>query len=86
MPADPGNFVPEIGSMEQKKCPSGTDQELSGQTECIDIERPLWLSILIFGIPAIVLGTMVILYLANKKKTSGYGKGKAYMYSEDLRK
>ena len=86
MPAQPGNFVPEAGSAEQTKCPSGTDQELSGQTGCIDIERPLWLSILMFGVPAIVLGTMVVLYFANKKKISGYGKGKSYLYSEDLRK
>ena len=86
MPAEPGNYVPEAGSAEQTKCPSGTDQELSGQTECIDIERPLWLSILMFGIPAIILGTMTVLYIANKKKTSGAGKGKAYMYSEDLRR
>jgi len=86
MPADPGNFVSETGSTEQTKCPSGKEQELSGQTGCIDIERPLWVTILMFGVPAIVLGTMAILYVANKKKTGSGGRGKAYMYSEDLRK
>ena len=44
------------------------------------------MTILMFGVPSIVLGTMAILYIANKKKTSGGGRGKAYMYSEDMRK
>ncbi|HIG34196.1 MAG TPA: hypothetical protein EYQ11_04900 [Candidatus Poseidoniales archaeon] len=86
LPADPDNYVSETGSTEQSKCPSGTDQELTGQTGCIDIERPLWLTILMFGVPAIVVGTMAVLYIANKKKTEGGKRGKAYMYSEDIRK
>jgi len=86
LPADPGNFVSETGSTEQTKCPSGTEQELSGQTGCQDIERPLLLTILMFGVPAIILGTMAILYIANKKKSGSSGRGKAYMYSEDLKK
>jgi len=85
-PSDPGNFVSEAGATEQKKCPKGQEQELSGQTGCTDIERPLWLTIVIFAVPAIVLGTMAVLYLANKKKTGAGGRGKAYMYSEDLRR
>ena len=44
------------------------------------------MTILMFGVPAIVLGTMAVLYFANKKKGGGGGRGKAYMYSEDLRK
>ena len=86
LPADPGNYVSETGSAEQTKCPSGKEQELSAQVSCTDIERPLWLSILMFGVPSILLGTMAILYIANKKKTGPGGKGKAYMYSEDIRK
>ncbi len=86
LPADPGHFVSETGSTEQSKCPSGKEQDLAGQTGCVDIERPLWITILMFGVPAVVLGTMAILYIANKKKTGSIGKGKAYMYSEDIRK
>ena len=86
LPADPDNYVSEAGATEQKACPSGTNQELSGQSGCVDIERPIWMTILMFGVPSIVLGTMAILYIANKKKTSGGGRGKAYMYSEDMRK
>lgn len=86
LPADPDNYVSEAGATEQKTCPSGTNQELSGQSGCVDIERPIWMTILMFGVPSIVLGTMAILYIANKKKTSGGGRGKAYMYSEDMRK
>tara|TARA_X000001036_G_scaffold59712_1_gene49620 strand:- start:1325 stop:1459 length:135 start_codon:yes stop_codon:yes gene_type:complete len=44
------------------------------------------MSILIFGVPAIVLGTMSILYFSNKKKSVDDGRKKAYMYSEDMRK
>ena len=86
LPADPDNYVSEAGATEQKACPSGTEQELGGQTGCTDIERPIWMTILMFGVPAIVLGTMAILYIANKKKSGGGGRGKSYMYSEDLRK
>ncbi|MGB1461386.1 MAG: hypothetical protein ACPG9Q_00580 [Candidatus Thalassarchaeaceae archaeon] len=86
LPADPGNYVSEAASTEQRKCPSGQEQELGGQVSCIDVERPLWMSILMFGVPAILLGTMAILYISNKKSTGSSGKGKAYMYSEDIRK
>jgi len=44
------------------------------------------MTILMFGVPAIVLGTMAILFVANKKKSAGGGRDKAYMYSEDTRK
>ncbi len=83
-PAQPGNFVPNAGATEQSKCPGGQEQELSGQASCVDVERPLWLSLLIFGVPSIILGTMAILYISNRKKGGGGGRGKAYMYSEDL--
>ena len=86
LPADPGNYVSEAASTEQSKCPSGQEQELSGQVSCIDVERPLWMSILMFGVPAILAGTMAILYISNKKSTGSSGKGKSYMYSEDIRK
>ena len=85
-PAESGSFVSETGATEQSSCPSGTEQEQGGQTACIDIERPLWMSILMFGVPAIVLGTMAMLYVANKKKSAGGSRDKAYMYSEDIRK
>ncbi len=85
-PSDPGHFVEEAGAVEQMKCPSGYEQELTGQTACEKIQRPLWLTILMFGVPAIVLGTMAALYIANKKKKGAGGRGKAYMYSEDLRR
>jgi len=39
-----------------------------------------------FGVPSIVVGTMAILYIGNKKKSEGGQRGKAYMYSEDIRK
>tara|TARA_B100000965_G_scaffold166691_1_gene138939 strand:- start:438 stop:680 length:243 start_codon:yes stop_codon:yes gene_type:complete len=78
--------VEEAGAVEQMKCPSGYEQELTGQTACEKIQRPLWLTILMFGVPAIVLGTMAALYIANKKKKGAGGRGKAYMYSEDLRR
>ena len=44
------------------------------------------MTLLMFGVPSIVLGTMAILYISSKKKSGGGGRGKAYMYSEDLRK
>ena len=50
------------------------------------MERPLWMSILMFGVPAILAGTMAILYISNKKSAGSRGKGKAYMYSEDIRR
>ena len=46
----------------------------------------MWMSILMFGVPAILAGTMAILYISNKKSTGSRRKGKAYMYSEDIRK
>ena len=66
--------------------PVWTRAELSGQVSCIDVERPLWMSILMFGVPTILAGTMAILYISNKKSTGSSGKGKSYMYSEDIRK
>jgi hypothetical protein len=44
------------------------------------------MSILMFGVPAVVLGTMAILYFSNKQKSADNGRDKAYMYSEDIRK
>tara|TARA_B100000945_G_C20404905_1_gene609436 strand:+ start:877 stop:1254 length:378 start_codon:yes stop_codon:yes gene_type:complete len=82
--AQPGNFVPNAGATEQTECPGGQEQELGGQASCVDLDRPLWLSLLIFGVPSIVLGTMAILYISNRKKGGGGDRGKAYMYSEDL--
>ncbi len=84
--ADTGHFVSEAGSAEQTKCPSGEEQVNRGQTVCTKIERPLWMTILMFGVPAIVLGTMAILYISSKNKSGGSGRRKAYMYSEDLKK
>ena len=81
--AQPGNFVAEEGATEQTQCPSGQEQEYSGQTECNDVERPLLLTLLIFAVPSVVLGTMAVLYISGRKKEGG-GRGKAYMYSEDL--
>ena len=86
LPADPGHFVSEAGATGQSPCPSGTEQELGGQIECVDIERPLWMTVLMVAVPAVVLGTMAILYISNKKKSSGGGRGKAYLYSEDIKK
>ena len=81
--AQPGNFVAEEGATEQTQCPSGQEQEYSGQTECNDVERPLLLTLLIFAVPSVVLGTMAVLYISGRKKEGG-GRGRAYMYSEDL--
>ena len=39
-----------------------------------------------FGVPAILVGNMAILYISNKKGTGSSGKGKSYLYSEDIRK
>jgi hypothetical protein len=83
-PADPGNFVSETGATEQSACPSGTEQELSGQTGCIDVERPIWMSILMFGVPAIVLGTLAIMYFSNKKKSDEGDGRRSYKSTEDL--
>ena len=83
-PADPGSFVSETGAIEQSACPSGTEQELSGQTGCTDIERPIWMSILMFGVPAIVLGTLSIMYFSNKKKSDDGDARRTYMSTEDL--
>ena len=82
--AQPGNFVADEGATEQTQCPSGQEQEYSGQTECNDVERPLLLTLLIFAVPSVVLGTMAVLYISGRKKKEGGGRGKAYMYSEDL--
>ena len=85
-PADSGHFVSEAGAAEQTKCPSGEEQQMMGQTACTKVERPLWMAILMYGVPAVVFGTMAVLYISSKKKSGGGGRGKAYMYSEDLRK
>ena len=84
--AEPGYFVDETGSTKQTKCPSGQEQAMSGQIECNKIERPLWMSILMFGIPAVVLGTMAVLYISNSRKGKGRTKDKSYMYAEDISK
>jgi len=84
LPADPDNFVSETGATEQTACPSGTEQELSGQTGCTDIERPLWMTILMFGVPATVLGTLAILKFSNKKESDEGRGGRSYMTTEDL--
>lgn len=84
--ADPGYFVDEAGSTKQSKCQSGYEQEMSGQIGCTKIERPLWMSILMFGIPAVVLGTMAVLYISNSRKSKGRTKDRSYMYAEDIRK
>ncbi len=84
LPADPDNFVSETGATEQTACPSGTEQELSGQTGCTDIERPIWMSILMFGVPAIVLGTLSIMYFSNKKGSDDGNTRRAYKSTEDL--
>ena len=81
--ADPGNFVDQQGATEQTPCPSGQEQEFSGQSECTDVERPLLLTLLMFAVPSVVLGTMAVLYISGRRKEAG-GRGKAYMYSEDL--
>ncbi|HJM13465.1 MAG TPA: hypothetical protein QF641_03120 [Candidatus Thalassarchaeaceae archaeon] len=83
--ADTGHFVQEAGSTEQTRCPSGEEQELSGQSECVKIERPLWMVILMYAIPAVVGGTMAVLYISNKKKGAGGSKERSYLYSEDVR-
>jgi hypothetical protein len=44
------------------------------------------MTVLMVAVPAVVLGTMAILYISNKKKSSGGGRGKAYLYSEDIKK
>tara|TARA_B100000029_G_scaffold412677_1_gene415397 strand:+ start:982 stop:1122 length:141 start_codon:yes stop_codon:yes gene_type:complete len=44
------------------------------------------MTILMFAVPSVVLGTMAILYISSKQKSGGGRRGKAYMYSEDLRK
>tara|TARA_B100001996_G_C18352594_1_gene474580 strand:- start:4 stop:462 length:459 start_codon:yes stop_codon:yes gene_type:complete len=84
LPADPDNFVSETGATEQTACPSGTEQELSGQTGCTDIERPIWMSILMFGVPAIVLGTLSIMYFSNKKGSDDGDSRRSYKSTEDL--
>lgn len=84
--AEPGYFVEEAGSIKQTKCPSGYDQEDGGQAECNKIERPLWMTVLMFGVPAVVLGTMAVLYISSSKKGKGGSKERSYMYSEDIRK
>ena len=45
-----------------------------------------WMSILMFGIPAVVLGTMAVLYISNSRKGKGRTKDRSYMYAEDISK
>ncbi len=84
--ADSGNYVPEAGATQQLRCPSGEIQELTGQEECKKPERPLWLTFLMFAVPAVFGGGLAITYLVNRKKKQGGARSKAYMYSEDMRK
>jgi hypothetical protein len=84
--ADSGNYVPEAGATQQLRCPSGEIQELTGQAECKKPERPLWLTFLMFVVPAVFGGGLAISYLVNRKKKQGRTRSKAYMYSEDMRK
>ena len=85
-PADPGFYVPESGSIEQIKCPSGQSQELAGQSSCNKPERPLWLTIVIFAVPTIILGTMVAIHLSKRQENKSKGKKRSYLYSEDMRR
>ena len=41
--------------------------------------------ILMYAIPAVVGGTMAVLYISNKKKGAGGSKERSYLYSEDVR-
>jgi len=86
IPADPGFYVPESGSIEQLKCPSGQSQELAGQSSCKKPKRPLWLTIVIFAVPTIILGTMAAVHLSKRQKGKSKGKNRSYMYSEDMRR
>jgi len=83
--AESGHYVPEAGAIEQLKCPSGEIQELDGQTACNKPDRPLWLTFLMFAVPAVLGGSLAIMYLAKKKKEEQSSRKKSYMYSEDLR-
>ena len=38
-----------------------------------------------FAVPAVLGGSLAIMYLANKKKEEQSSRKKSYMYSEDLR-
>ena len=44
------------------------------------------MSILMFGIPAVLLGTMAVLYISNSRKGKGRTKDRSYMYAEDISK
>ena len=84
--AEPGHYVSEAGATEQLSCPSGQSQQLSGQSSCVKPDTPIWLTILMYAVPAVVGGTLAIMYLTNKKKNPSKSRDKAYMYSEDMRK
>jgi hypothetical protein len=83
--AESGHYVPEAGAIEQLKCPSGEIQELDGQTACNKPDRPLWLTFLMFAVPAVLGGSLAIMYLANRKKKEQSSRKRSYMYSEDVR-
>ena len=83
--ADSGHYVPEAGAIEQLKCPSGEIQELDGQTACNKPDRPLWLTFLMFAVPAVLGGSLAIMYLAKRKKEEQSSRKRSYMYSEDVR-
>ncbi|MDP6661833.1 MAG: hypothetical protein QF545_02700 [Candidatus Thalassarchaeaceae archaeon] len=83
--AGPGHYVPESGAIEQLKCPSGEIQELEGQTACKKPKRPLWLTFLMFAVPAVLGGSLAIMYIANRKKEEQKSRKKSYLYAEDMR-
>ena len=85
-PSDPGFYVPETGSIEQLKCPSGQSQELAGQSSCNTPKRPLWLTLVMFAVPTIVLGTMAAIHLSRRQEKKSKTKKRSYMYSEDIRR
>jgi hypothetical protein len=83
--AGPGHYVPESGAIEQLKCPSGEIQELEGQTACKKPKTPLWLTFLMFAVPAVLGGSLAIMYIANRKKEEQKSRKKSYLYAEDMR-
>ncbi len=83
--AEPGHYVPESGAIEQFKCPSGEIQELEGQTACQKPKRPLWLTFLMFAVPAMLGGSLAIMHLVKRKKKEQRAHKKSYLYAEDMR-
>ena len=83
--AETGHYVPESGAIEQFKCPSGEIQELEGQTACKKPKRPLWLTFLMFAVPAVIGGSLAIMHLAKRKKEEQRSHKKSYLYAEDMR-